>query len=398
MDDHREGSGGASVARFVALSFLLGITGFGGGYAVVQRVKHIVVEQKRWVSDHDFVEAFSVASALPGTAATNLLTILGLRLAGMRGAALSAFAFLLPSAALMVACAAFYDHIRNVTALSSIFDGMSCATVGIVAAVAVEMARSTVKTRVAGFIALAAVTTIALGAANLMEVVAVAALIGAIALRTKAPEATPPRSDVSDEPFPPSSMRSVPFAVLAATLTPSLVLFLVFARIGVATFGGGFAMIAPIEHEVVAARGWLTESAFNDAMVLGQITPGPVAIAATFIGYRVAALPGALAATLGMFLPPFALSVLAARSLAAFRANTVVQGILHGVAPAVVGVIAAAAISLLRTSVHSPLAGIIAGCAFVALVRFRKLSPLLPLGLGGAVNLVAHLWSSSPWH
>jgi len=149
-------------------------------------------------------------------------------------------------------------------------------------------------------------------------------------------------------------------------------------------------MIPPIEHEVVAVRGWLSEAAFRDAMVLGQVTPGPVAIAATFIGYRVGGLLGSLSATLGMFGPPFVLSLLAARSLAAFRSSRQVQGFLRGVSPAVVGVIAAAAVALARTSLHSVFAAGVAAVTLTVLARVPSLSPLILLALGGALNLIAH--------
>jgi chromate transporter len=184
------------------------------------------------------------------------------------------------------------------------------------------------------------------------------------------------------------TLALLPPLLLAGGL--SLSLLFVFARIGVATFGGGFAMIPSIEHEVVGVNGWLDAPAFNDAMVLGQVTPGPVAIAATFIGYKVAGLSGAVAATLGVFGPPCIIAIIAARSLRAFRANPVVRGFLLGVAPAVVGVIAAAAVSLWRTSVHGTFGACVAFVAFAVLARYPKLSPLLPLAAGGLVTAALH--------
>ena len=148
-------------------------------------------------------------------------------------------------------------------------------------------------------------------------------------------------------------------------------------------------MIPAIAHEVVDVHGWLDESAFNDAMVLGQITPGPIAIAATFIGYKVAGYSGAALATGGMFGPPFVVALAAGRSLTAFRSNGTIQGSLRGVAPAVVGIVAAAAIALGRTSVHSYVGGAVALAALVVLVRFRRVSPLVALASGGLVFVIA---------
>jgi chromate transporter len=289
----------------------------------------------------------------------------------------------------MVAFGAAYDRIRGVGAPATFLDGMSYATVGVVGAVAIDMRRLAVKKRIDFVIAGLAVAALSLRVLNLLEVIALAGLIGVFALRPSGepPPATPDRDPRMDS-FPPASTRlsSVFLSPMLILASGSFGLFFVFAHIGVATFGGGFAMIPPIEHEVVAVRGWLSEAAFRDAMVLGQVTPGPVAIAATFIGYRVGGWAGSLAATLGMFGPPFALSLLAARSVTAFRSNTLVRGFLLGVSPAVVGVIAAATVSLWRTSVATPFAAVVAAATLVVLARFPKLSPLIPLAVGGAMN------------
>jgi chromate transporter len=302
---------------------------------------------------------------------------------GWRGAAAALVAFLLPSVALMIAFGAFYGRLRSIGALASFLDGMGIATAGVIAAVAVEMRRGAVHRRREWALAIGAGSVLVFDVLNLLEVVAIAALLGALFLR-------PPRTEARDdrEPFEPTSLRTVMLlpAIAIPAVPLALLLFFVFARIGVATFGGGYAMIPAIEHEVVRARGWLSDAEFGDAMVIGQITPGPVAIAATFIGYRVDGLAGALAATLGIFGPPFALAVLAGHSLKRFRANRTVQGALRGVAPAVVGVVAAAAVSLARSTVHGWVDAAIALGAVAMLVVFRKLSPLVPLALGGIVQ------------
>jgi len=381
---------GPSVPRFLALGLVLGVLGFGGGFAVAQRIRRTLVDEKRWIDEGAFIEAFAVASALPGTTATNLLTVLGYRLTGPVGALGAALGFLAPSVALMIAFGAAYEHLRSVTVVASFLDGMSLATVGVVGAVAIDLRRYTIKSALGWALGIAAAALLIARVANLVEVVAVAGLVGVLAMRP-----APPRADVDPRTggtFPPASLRSVfPALPVALGSVPSFALLVVFARIGVATFGGGFAMVASIEHEVVQQRGWLSEGAFNDAMVLGQITPGPVAIAATFIGYRVGGLRGAAAATLGMFGPPFALSLGAARSMAAFRENTAVRGFLAGVAPAVVGVIAASSVSLWHTTVHSLRGGALALVAFALLVWRPKLSPLVPLVAAGLIEWLAHV-------
>jgi chromate transporter len=357
------------------LGLWLGVVGFGGGFAVAQQIKRILVERERWLDEAEFLESFAAATALPGAQGVNLLAIAGVRIAGITAGVAAATAFLLPSIGLMLAFGALYDRLRNIASLATCLDGMSVATIGVIAGVAADIGRSALKRPYDWLLAAFAGLGLATHALTLLETIALAALCGTIFLR--------PRNAAN-------GMMAVPVLALAAS--PVALLLFVFARIGLATFGGGFAMIPAILHEVVVLRHWLTPAAFNDAIVLGQVTPGPVAIAATFIGYRIGGLSGAAAATIGMFAPPLVLSLATGRSLGAFRSNDFVQGALRGIAPAMVGIMGAAAIALWRTSVHGVIAALIALVAGVVLVSTRRVLPLLVLALGGAAMLaLGHL-------
>jgi chromate transporter len=168
------------------------------------------------------------------------------------------------------------------------------------------------------------------------------------------------------------------FAKVALLLTLSTLFF----RVGAVTFGGGFVMIPLIEAEVVDTHHWLTHQEFADATALGQITPGPVLITATFIGYRVAGTLGAIVATISIFLPSFLMTVIAGSSLARFHHNKIVQSFLKGVTPAVVGLLVAAGISIGRSGIHSWVGMVIAIAAGAVLVRFRPNAIWVILGAG----------------
>jgi chromate transporter len=172
---------------------------------------------------------------------------------------------------------------------------------------------------------------------------------------------------------------SMPILAKVALL---LTLSTIFLRIGSITFGGGFVMIPLIEAEVVDLHHWLTHQEFVDATALGQITPGPVLITATFIGYRVAGTLGALVATVSIFLPSFLMTVIAGSSLARFHTNKIVQSFLKGVTPAVVGLLVAAGISVGRAGIHSWLGLLIAVIAGAVLVRYRPSAIWVILGAG----------------
>jgi chromate transporter len=368
--------------RYRALAEVALVTGtvaFGGGFAAIARLRRVIVGDRGWMTDDAFVERVAVAGALPGTMVTNLLVLVGYELRGLRGALVAAGVFLVPGCALISVLAAYYDALHGTRMIRLALDGLNPAVAGLFASIALDLGRSTLKDVRGVVIALLATAALALHFLTLIEVIALAGVVGAINAR----------------PRPPSGGGAAPlFALppLAAGLALAwavpawLVVIGVFARIGVATFGGGVAMVPAIEHEALT-RGWLDARAFADAVAFGQITPGPVATTATFVGWRAGGPVGALAATVGIFAPPTALALLAARSLRAFRENRVVQGFLGGVSPAVVGVIAAASWSLAQASIHAwSDAAILLGCALVR-VRWPRSNPLWPLGVAAALGV-----------
>src|SRR5262245_38478001 len=202
------------------------------------------------------------------------------------------------------------------------------------------------------------------------------------------------RKASTEEPEGVRRLQAWAMPLFALTLLAKLVavweLLMVFLRVGAVTFGGGFVMVPQIETDVVDVRHWLSRQAFADGVVFGQITPGPVLITATFIGYKVAGWIGAVVATVGAFLPSFLMTVIAGASLNRFRTNHQVQAFLSGVAPAVVGMLAAAGVSLARSGLNSTLSFGVATTAFLLMLR-AKLNPVvIILGCGALQFVVAH--------
>jgi chromate transporter len=193
-------------------------------------------------------------------------------------------------------------------------------------------------------------------------------------------------ADNGSQPTSGTKLRAIGALGVAMPVLAKLGLLLalstIFLRMGAVTFGGGFVMIPLIESEVVNSRHWLTHQEFADATALGQITPGPVLITATFIGYRVAGTLGALVATVTIFLPSFLMTMAAGSSLRRFRTNGIVQSFLRGVTPAVVGLLVAAALSIGRAGIHTWIGLSIALAAAVVLVRFRPNAFWVIMGAG----------------
>jgi chromate transporter len=179
---------------------------------------------------------------------------------------------------------------------------------------------------------------------------------------------------------------------IMAKLALLLTIASIFLRIGAVTFGGGYVMVPLIESEVVEARGWLTHREFVEAFALGQVTPGPVLVTATFIGYRVAGTLGALVATVSIFLPSLVLTIVAGSSLRRFRSNRQVQAFLRGVTPAVVGLLVAAAWSTGRAGIHTWVGFALAAGAAAVLLRFRPNPFLVMVGAAALRFMFSLLW------
>ena len=479
--------------RALARAFLrLGTTGFGGGIAVISQIRRLVVHQKRWMTEEEFLDAVSLAQSLPGANAANATTYVGLRLGGIRGAAVSVVSFIFPSFLMMIGLTIAHSYLYKFPDAQRIFQGFNAAVVGLIAATVTKLGKTAMQQQwhlelgvAAGFMLIFTATTIA-------EVVLIAGVVGIfiqfyktrarqqirqkiskerqatvrevameqqarqhaadlidskdklageykveVSLPTKPadgekeekrPSKAFPKPELPVEaagdgqlaeklaedhvaedghapflpiagkkgvtqklPKLPSKLNSFVWLALLPFL-PALFLLnwsamlsklltvwklaMIFFRVGTVTFGGGFVMIPQIETDIVEVHHWMDHQTFADGMAFGQITPGPVLITATFIGYKVAGPLGALATTIAAFLPSFIMTTIAGASLNRFRTNFLVQSFLAGVAPAVVGMLAAAGVSLARSGLNTPLSFGVATMAFLLMLR-AKLNPVV---------------------
>jgi len=363
---------------FSGLKF--GTIGFGGGLAVLALIRREFVERRRLVDDREFLEVAALAQALPGAVSVNAFTILGTRRAGWAAGLLAGWGFVIPSFLLMLALAMTYPAFRHLPLADSALTGMVAGVVALVAGTAVQLGRAgAITRRCEAGIAMAAFALVSLHWLGVLEAVLLAGCAGILC---GAPEWGRKLFSV----VPPLALKVL---VGTASVSTVVALLAVFLRIGAATFGGGFVMIPFIEQEVVLHHGWLNHTEFADAIALGQVTPGPIVISATFIGYRVAGLVGAVLATTAVFLPPGLLAMVAGRALDRFGRNPVVAGFLAGVRPAVVGLLGSATISLGRAGLHDLSEWGIAAAALLILLRW-KMHPMVLLVACAALHIVTH--------
>jgi len=416
--------------------FKIGLVGFGGGVAVLAQIRTLTVRKRRWLTDSDFAEAVALAQTLPGTSAGNSVTYIGVTLRGWRGATAAMGGFILPSMLMMIGLAIVYKHIHNLTQTQQFFHGLNGAVVALILVTAWRMGKNILTRRWQWLLAVLAFLAVAILEATVLEVVLAAGLVGIYIeafgekqlsrlrmlgtivtrrrtrIRTRLAQQRRTRrhylfhlprpfsepaaqaaddggsatEDSVEEREESTTFRSVSMFALGMPLLAKLGLLLtlsaLFLRMGTVTFGGGFVMLPLIESEVVNTHHWLTHQEFADAFALGQITPGPVLITATFVGYRVAGTLGALVATVSIFLPAFLMTIAAASSMRRFRSNKQVQAFLQGIAPAVVGLLLAAAVSVGRAGIHSWVGLAIMLLAMFTLIRFRPNAFWVILGAG----------------
>ena len=166
--------------------------------------------------------------------------------------------------------------------------------------------------------------------------------------------------------------------------------FLVTLKVGTFAFGGGYAMITPLHYELVTHFGWLTEAEFSSAVAIGQMTPGPLMIMVTFMGYKIAGLAGATLGTIGLFLPSALIVLAIASSYLRFKDRPLVQGMMRGVSLAVTGLLASVVIDLARSSIVDPFDALLGAVAFLV-VGPLKFHPIVMLIAAGAIGAMRYL-------
>jgi len=360
--------------------FRIACTSFGGFMAMISVVENVVVERKKLMAHHDILDGISLASLLPGPVAVNLVVYVGYRLRGGAGALVSALGAVLPSFAFIVILSIAYFRWGQVPVVNKLFMGFIPAVTAIIVSAAWNMSRKSIVGVREGAIALAAFAGL-LGVGGFYSTLAIIAAAGAIGWiwfrkspgASSTPEQKPagpkPRLDANALMLNVAPLTSIPLW----SLDPALVmkLFAVFASMSVMLFGGGYVFIPLIQEIVVSHHKWVTSQEFVDAIAMGQITPGPILVSAAFIGLKVAGFVGAVAATVGIYLPPALLMVTSTHALERIKRSVAIQAALRGVRPAVIGMIFAAAVVVGRTSVPVWYSVLIFAVALYALVRWR---------------------------
>jgi chromate transporter len=396
-----------SFGSFVRYFLGLGSWGFGGPIATVGYMQRDLVERRNWMTRGDFLDGVALGQTMPGPLAAQVAMWVGYLRRGSLGALAVAAAFIAPSFILVLTVAAIYRRYSGLPIVESLFYGIAPVVVAIIAVAAWKLAKLTNKSdkRLWGIsVALLLVTAIT-GA----EIAYLVIAAGLLMLLWDAPprRLLSRRSRSSSRPTdPPAAAGALagPGALAAARHSwvalgaaggTLFALGLFFAKAGAFIFGSGLAIVPFLRQGVVVQHHWLTSGQFLDAIAMGLITPGPVVISATFIGYLVGGLAGAVVATVAIFTPIYLAVVIPGRWFVRHRGNQQVKAFVRGATAAAAGAIAGAVTVLARQAIPDWRTVLLAAAALALSVQWKVKEPYL-VGLGAAAGILLH-WGSHPF-
>ncbi|MCL5734372.1 MAG: chromate efflux transporter [Actinobacteria bacterium] len=342
----QSGASSAPSPVSIFLTFLrLGITGFGGP-AMLHHIRKMVVKRKHWISGEDFKGGLALCQAIPGATGMQVSAYVGLKKAGFAGASAAYAGFGLPAFLTMLVLSVLYRYGHNIGTVQALLTGLQAIVVALVFNAAIAFGRSSV-TR---WWQLAIVAGAA--AALILHVNPIFVIIGAGIVGLALP--VPGAHEAPDKPATASTrkyhLRHLAILLGAAAVVVGLLFVLdrqlfslatTMLRIDLFAFGGGFASVPLMQHEFVDVMHWVPAKVFIDGIALGQVTPGPILVTATFVGLLVAGFLGSVVATLAIFLPSFVILILVQPHFDRMRASRMFSRTVHGVLLAFVGLLLA---------------------------------------------------------
>jgi chromate transporter len=371
----------------------LGTWGFGGPIATVGYMQRDLVERRRWLDRQDFLDGVALGQTMPGPLAAQVAMWVGYLARGATGALAVAAAFIIPSFVAVLAVAMVYVRYQGLPAVQALFYGVAPAVMAIIALAAVKLARLTNRTDRRLW-----AITLVIGVVTAITGAEIALLFVAAGLLMIAWDAPPRllawlRTRLARRAGGyawPALLAATPALVALGTSTGTLVaLGLFFAKAGAFIFGSGLAIVPFLREGVVHQHHWLDQRQFLDAVAMGLLTPGPVVISATFIGYLVGGLAGALVATIGIFAPIYLGVVVPGRWFVRHRDHPQVAAFVKGATAAAAGAIAGATVVLTRQAITDWPTATIALVALGLLWRFKLPEPIVVVG-GALVGLLLH--------
>jgi len=371
--------------------FKMGLTAFGP--AMMAEAKKNIVKRKGWLKEQEFLNGLALAQFLPGATFVTLTIFMGYHIRRLAGAVVSFTGFLLPPAGLMLLLSYLYFRYSGLPLVQTAFRGVEAIVVALIANVIFDLGRSVIKDWQTALVAVASLA-VAWFNQNVFLIILLAAVLSVIIFT---PWREKPDPDKAGMVAPGEVYRWQEVAIVLAgaaaiaglsAIHPLLLQMEgVFFRIGILVFGNGFTMIPLIQQQVVNVYHWLDLEQFAAGIALGQITPGPIVITATFVGYKVAGTLGALAATIGIFAPCFILVTLVMPIYRKIKENPWVKVIFKGIVASFIGLMVVVVVGMGRHS-FTGYTTVALSVATLAVLRFTRIDTLWVVLGGAAIYLM----------
>ncbi|WP_024520410.1 chromate efflux transporter [Bradyrhizobium sp. Tv2a-2] len=383
---------GGRISELVRYFLRLGCLGFGGPVALVGQMERELVDGKKWLSKEQMREAIAICQSLPGPLAIQVGIYISYLRGGFWGAWAGGWAFILPNFAIVAALGALYVYLGDLQPVTAIFYGVSPAVIALILHSCYRLARLGMEDWLQWTIAAVCLAVTVILQAEVALLFIGAGIVGILyygSLFKRTPPVLPAVATPVLAQIAPTASGSMISGILGKLL-------LFFLKAGSLTFGSGLVIVPFLEQGLVQQFGWLDERQFLIAVAIGMISPGPVVITATFVGYLVAGFWGSLVSTIGIFLPSFLLVLIAAPLLARHRGNLNVQGFVKGAYAAAIGTILGACILLGRIAIGDWLTALIGVVSLAVLFRWKVSNPLL-IAATAVVGLLAYPLLQPTW-
>ncbi len=362
----------------IALLFLkLGTTAFGGPAAHIAMMDEEVVRRRQWLTEQEFLDYLSATNFIPGPNSTEMAIHIGHRRGGWPGLMVAGTCFIFPAAILVAILAWAYVRWGALPQAAALLYGVKPVVIAVVLQALWKLGRAAVKTKWLAVVALLSVGATAAGLNELLVLV----FGGLLALAVSWNRLADKRSLLATPGVKPAlSGAAVMVTGASVGLWP---IFLIFAKIGSVLFGSGYVLLAFLRADLVERYHWLTQQQLLDAVAVGQVTPGPVFTTATFVGYILRGPAGAVAATVGIFLPAFLFVAISAPLMPKLRASRTAGAILDGINVASLALMAFVTWQLARAAIVDWFTLLLGIASAALLIRYRRVnSAWLVLGAG----------------
>jgi chromate transporter len=353
----------------------LGALGFGGPVALCGQMERELVQERKWLSREEMRDGIAVCQSLPGPLAIQVGIFVSYLRGGFWGAWAGGWAFILPNFIIVSTLGALYVHFSGLPILTAIFYGVSPAVIALILHSCHRLAKLGIEDWLQWVIAAICFAITVAVQAEVAPLFIGAGIVGILYYGSLFRRRSPSPSLTVAVTAGAGVSKVTGFPILGKLL-------LFFLKAGSLTFGSGLVIVPFLEKGLVQQTGWLNERQFLVAVAIGMISPGPVVITATFVGYLVGGFGGATVSTIGIFLPSFLFVLVVAPILVRHRAQPDVQGFVKGAYAAAIGTILGAAVLLGKIAIGDWLTALIGFSSLLVLFRWKVSNPLLVAATG----------------